>query len=56
MIEEGRIPMNEQEVDEVNKLIAAHPGEQLSISRRDPGETGPLLVQIGDEVIEVGDG
>lgn len=55
MLSEGRIPTSEAEHEAVEKLIGEHPDEQLYISRRDPGETGPLVVQIGDDSWEIGD-
>jgi hypothetical protein len=37
----------------VEKLIAKHPDKPISITRRDPGESGPLLVHVGDKTYEV---
>lgn len=42
-----RIPLTTAENAAVNKLIAKNPGEPVSLTRRDPGETGPVLVYVG---------
>ncbi len=55
MIEEGRIQMNQAEVKAVDKLAGEHPGQSLSLTRRDPNETGPLLVHQGDTTYEIAD-
>ena len=46
MIGAGRIPLNEAEHQAVEELIAAHPGVAVSLTRRDPGESGPVLVHV----------
>lgn len=51
MLREGRIPLNEHEGAAIDKLVEQH--GDLSFTRRDPGETGPLLVHIGDDIYEV---
>lgn len=48
MLREGRIPLLAAEHDAVDRLIAKNPGVPLSLTRRDPGESGPLLVHVGD--------
>lgn len=48
MLSEGRIPLNPAEHEAVEQLLAAHVGN-ATLTRRDAGETGPLLVHIGDE-------
>ena len=53
MINEGRIPHNEAEAAAVVKLEGEHPGESMGLTRRDPGETGPLLVTIGVNTWEI---
>ncbi len=55
MIEPGRIAMNEAESAAVEKLADEHDGESLTLTRRDPDETGPLLVHIGEESWELAD-
>ncbi len=43
---EGRVPMYIEEGEAVDKLVEEHgPG---SISRRDPGDKGPLLFKLAD--------
>ncbi len=53
MLGEGRIPAEQAEHDAIDKLIADNPAAQVSFSRRDPGETGPLIVDIGGDEYEV---
>ena len=48
MLREGRIPLTAAEHDAVETLIAKNPGESVSVTRRDPGESGPLLVHASD--------
>ena len=43
---EGRIPMNDLEHTSVDKLLNRHVGATATLARRDPGETGPLVVDI----------
>lgn len=48
-LREGRhIPISEQEHDAIEALRADR-GERCSITRRDPGERGPLLVEFADK-------
>ncbi len=49
MLHEGRIPLEDAEHAAVDKLIAKNPDTPVSFSRRDPGETGPLVVGVGDD-------
>jgi hypothetical protein len=53
MLVPGRTPMTEQEEAAVDKLMAEQEGEPISLTRRDPGETGPLLVHAGDSTWEI---
>jgi hypothetical protein len=53
LLKEGRIPLTAAEHDAVEALIAKHPDEAVSITRRDPGETGPVLVHVGDATYEI---
>ena len=48
MLKEGRIPHNDAEGEAIAKLLAKH-GDAATLTRRDPGETGPLLVHIGHD-------
>ena len=48
MLREGRLPLLAAEHDAVDTLIAKNPDQPVSMTRRDPGETGPLLVHVGD--------
>lgn len=47
MLQEGRIPLTPAEHDAVDTLVAKNPGVAVSLTRRDPGESGPLLVHVG---------
>lgn len=49
MLREGRLPLLAAEHAAVDKLIAKNPGAAVSMTRRDPGETGPLLVHVADD-------
>lgn len=49
MLLAGRIPLSDAEHAAVDKLIEQNPDEPVSMTRRDPGETGPLLVHVGDD-------
>ncbi len=53
MLQEGRIPLEQAEHDAVDKLIADNPDVAIGLTRRDPGETGPLLVTVDGKVYEV---
>ena len=44
MLQGGRIPLSETEHAAVDKLAAENSGVSLGLTRRDPGETGPLIV------------
>ncbi len=51
-----RLPLTDAENDAVDKLIEANPGVPVSMTRRDPGETGPLLVHVGADTHEIAEG
>jgi hypothetical protein len=53
MLSPGRIPLTDDETQTVEKLLAKHPGESVSLTRRDPGETGPVLVHVGRQTYQV---
>lgn len=46
---EGRIPMTTAEHAAVDALLEAH-GPVAMLTRRDPGNTGPVLVHIGEAI------
>jgi hypothetical protein len=46
-LHEGRIPLSDAETEAVDALLTRHSGA-ASLTRRDPGETGPVLVHIGE--------
>ena len=48
MLREGRLLLNRAEHNAADKLAEENPSESVSMTRRDPGETGPLLVHVGD--------
>lgn len=53
MLSPGRIPMSDDEHRGVEKLLAEHEGEQAGLTRRDPGDSGPVLVHIGGDTWEI---
>ena len=53
MLHEGRIPLTPAESEAITKLETEH-GPCEGLTRRDPGESGPVLVTIAGEVYEVG--
>lgn len=53
MLREGRLPLLRAEHEAVEKLADENDGASLSLTRRDPGETGPLLVHLGDTTWEI---
>lgn len=55
LMDNSRIPMTSGEEKAVDALIAGNAGAAISFSRRDPGETGPVVVQINNAVYEVGE-
>lgn len=55
LVDNSRIPMSAGEEEAVDALIAANASASISFSRRDPGETGPVVVQINNAVYEVGE-
>lgn len=55
MLSDGRLPLTEAEHQAVNKLIDENEGQPVSLTRRDPGESGPLLVHVGDDSYLVGE-
>jgi len=55
LLKAGRIPLHPAEHEAVEKLIAKNPDEAVSVTRRDPGNTGPLLVHVGESTYLVGE-
>jgi hypothetical protein len=53
MLNHGRIPLTNQEHDTIEKLLANHDGGPVTLTRRDPGETGPILAHAGDDTYQV---
>lgn len=49
----GKIPLSRREESAVSAVVAKHPGVTATLSRRDPGELGPVLVQIGESAYEI---
>ncbi len=48
MLNTGRVPATPAEHNAIDDLIAKHTTDgAATITRRDPGETGPLLLHIG---------
>ncbi len=55
MLQEGRLPLNDAEHAAVDKLRGENEDAEISATRKDPGETGPLLVHVDDDTYEVAD-
>jgi hypothetical protein len=53
MLSPGRIPLNAAEEAALEALLESQPGRSLTLTRRDPGDTGPLLVQSDDGAWEI---
>lgn len=51
MLEGTRIPLSAEEQVAVQSLLEEH-GDG-SLTRRDPGEAGPVIVHIGDRLWEI---
>lgn len=50
LLRAGRIPLLAAEHDAVDTLISKNPDARVSLTRRDTGETGPLLVHVDEDV------
>jgi hypothetical protein len=48
MLSHGRIPLRQAEHEAIDRLLAKHPGTAAGLTRRDAGDSGPVLVHIGD--------
>jgi hypothetical protein len=55
MLEEGTLPTVAAEQDAIEKLRSENPNAAISFTRRDAGDSGPLLVHVGDDTYEVAD-
>ncbi len=55
MLREGRIGLNDAEHAALDKLRGENEDAEISVTRKDTGETGPLLVHVGDDTYEVAD-
>lgn len=53
MVSAERIPVSDKEHAAIEKLLAKHEGKNATLTRRDPGETGPVIVQIGNDSYEI---
>lgn len=53
MLQSGHLPLTAAEHDAVHTLAAKNPAEPISMTRRDPGETGPLLVHVAAKTWEI---
>lgn len=53
MLIPGRLQLSRKEERAVEQLLADHAGEPVSLTRRDAGERGPVLVHVGDRTFEV---
>lgn len=49
----GQIPVSQGELDCIEQLVSVHPTKPISYTRRDPGETGPVLVHVGAKTYEI---
>lgn len=48
------LPLHPGERHAIDKVLADVPdGTSVSLTRRDPGETGPVLVHVGDKTYEI---
>ncbi len=53
MVIPGRIPMTEAESEGIDKLLAREQGKQIALTRAEPGDTGPIQVEIDGKVWRV---
>ncbi len=53
MLHSGRIPLNDDEHAALDKLRAENPDAGISATRKDPGDTGPLLVHVDDDTYQI---
>lgn len=56
MLSPGRIPMSAAENERLDELLEQRGADGVTITRRDPGDTGPLVVAFPDgETVELDD-
>jgi prefoldin subunit 5 len=55
VLSEGRIEALQAEHDAVDKLRAKYADAAISLTRRDPDNTGPLLVHVDNDTYVVGE-
>ena len=53
VLQPGRIQMSDVESSALDFLIAANADQPISVTRRDPGDSGPLVAQVGDAQYEI---
>ncbi len=53
MLHPGRTNLEQAESEAVDKLMEKHPDATVSFTRRDAGESGPLLVSVDEDVYVV---
>ncbi len=53
MVIPGRIPMTEAEITGIEKLLAREQGKQITLTRSEPGDKGPVQVEIDGKVWHV---
>lgn len=49
MVSAERIPVSDKEHSAIEKLQEKHKDQNLTLTRRDPGESGPILVHVGND-------
>lgn len=49
----SRIPLSETETETVDYLLTEHAGKSASLTRRDPGESGPVLVHVDASTFQI---
>lgn len=52
MLEPSRPPLTDAEAAAIDALLARH-GARASFARRDPGESGPVVVEVAGRRFEV---
>jgi len=53
MLQTGYIEMTRRERIVLDTLLEEHSDARATFARRDPGESGPILVRVADRVFEV---
>lgn len=48
MVSAERIPVSDKEHAAIEKVQKKHKDQNLTLTRRDPGESGPIVVHAGD--------